>query len=292
VSILCQSDSLYSGNEACVVYLGTGRSDPAKAQPTPVTGLSEVKEIFCSASSYYCWPYLVVTDTGVFKFDGINNATQLSGLSDVKSITADELRYVALTNAGTVFYGHWNNNQYEPAIQIAGLTHVNDVKYLNKVSYALTDGKVYGWTWVWDQAIATYKPTPVTPVKDEAGNELSSVKRLRWTDQTLALTQSGKVYWWRWNEDNRIPTVALPITGLPDNVAEIVGRGNNYLYRNSSYLARTPTGDVYYWVWKDSSNAPTGAYKINLPGAVKTLLRPKVYNRDFAVLNGGGETYT
>ncbi|BAP57804.1 receptor protein kinase-like protein [Thioploca ingrica] len=256
-------------------------SDPTKSQPTPVSGLSEVKEIFLGASCYYCPSYFVITNTGtIFGLDGNNNATQLSGLSDVKLITADPSRYVALTNTGTVFYGNWNssNNQYDPAIQIANLTNVTDIKYLNNVTYALAGGKVYGWTWVLDPATSTYLPTIVTAVKDAAGNELSQVKDLRWKNQTLAVTQAGTVVWWKWNEDNKVPTVALPITGLP-NVAEIVGR-------YSSYLARTLTGDLYYWVWKESSNAPTSASQITLPSTskVKTLFIPGG-SSDFAVLN-------
>jgi Divergent InlB B-repeat domain len=262
-------------------------SDPTKSQSAPVSGLSEVKDIFlidtpCYYYSYCNSSYFVVTNTGtVFSLDGNNNATQLSGLSDVKLITADSSRYVALTNAGTVFYGNWNwnSNQYDPAIQIANLANVTDIKYRNNVSYALADGKVYGWTWVLDPVTSTYKPTTVTPVKDATGNELTEVKELRWRNQTLAITQAGTVLWWKWNEDNKVPTVALPITGLP-NVAEIVGR-------SSSYLARTLTGDLYYWIWKESSNAPTSASKIILPSTVKTLFIPKGSNSDFAILNNG-----
>ncbi len=256
-------------------------SDPTKAQPTSVNGLSDVKDIFRGSSCYYDYDckssYFVLTSTGtIFNVDTNNTATPLSGLSDVKLITADSSRYVALTNAGTVFYGNWNssNNQYDPAIQIANLTNVKDIKYLNNVTYALADGKVYGWTWVFDPATSTYLPTIVTAVKDAAGSELSAVKELRWKDQTLAITQAGTVLWWRWNEDNKVPTVALPITGLP-NVAEIVGK-------SSPYLARTSTGEVYYWLWKESSNAPTSASQITLPNTVKTILS---YN--IAILNNG-----
>ncbi|NJO17272.1 MAG: hypothetical protein HC877_16470 [Thioploca sp.] len=258
-------------------------SDPTKAQPTQVNGLSDVKDIFRSSSCYYDYDckssYFVLTSTGtIFNVDTNNTATPLSGLSDVKLITADSSRYVALTNAGTVFYGNWNssNNQYDPAIQIANLTNVKDIKYLNNVTYALADGKVYGWTWVFDPATSTYLPTIVTAVKDAAGSELSAVKELRWKDQTLAITQAGTVLWWRWNEDNKVPTVALPITNLP-NVAEIVGK-------SSPYLARTSTGEVYYWLWKESSNAPTSASQITLPGTVKTFFTPSS-SYVFAVLN-------
>jgi hypothetical protein len=258
-------------------------SDPTKLQPTPVSGLSEVKEIFSDTTNCYYYDdcsYFVVTNTGtVFSLDRNSNATQLSGLSDVKLITRNRLRYVALTNAGSVFYGDWNrsSNQYDPAIQIANLTNVTDIKYLNNVSYALAGGKVYGWTWVLDQATSTYKPTTVTPVKDTAGNELTEVKELRWKNQTLAITQAGTVLWWKWNEDNKVPTVALPITGLP-NVAEVFGRV-------SAYLARTLNGDLHYWKYNTSSNAPTSASQIALPSTVKTLVPNG--NGDFAILNNG-----
>jgi hypothetical protein len=256
-------------------------SDSTKTQPTPVNGLSDVKDVFrgssCSNYSYCKSSYFVITSTGtVFNVDENNTATPLAGLSDVKLITSDSSRYVALTNAGTIFYGNWNSNdnQYDPAIQIANLTSVTDIKYLNNVTYALADGKVYGWTWVLDPATSTYLPTIITSVKDAAGTELSKVKELRWKDQTLAITQAGTVLWWKWNEDNKVPTVALPITGLP-NVAEIVGK-------SSPYLARTSAGEVYYWLWKESSNAPTSASQIPFPNTVKTILSYSV-----AILNNG-----
>lgn len=192
--------------------------------------------------------------------------TQLPGLSDIQKILGvQDSFYLALTQSGTVFQGKWdwwNGQQFTSATQVEGLSGITDIaSYRNKFLALAGNGEVSMW-----------KGSLPTPVLVPG---LSNVVKILSGASNFALTKSGEVYTWMWDNSSNAPTSVTSVTNGISSIA-----GNSY---NNSYFALSTTGQVY----KLREGTAT---LLNGTAQVKTI-NSYEYTGYYTLLTDSGEVY-
>jgi alpha-tubulin suppressor-like RCC1 family protein len=256
VAVSHQTDRYNSSNEKIMAINSQGEVftwyTMGDSQPHQIDGLTGVKEIITGYKNHFA-----LTHSGeVFYFGGSGNypTTQIDSLSNVKTFISLSPNYVftALTNEGTVFLGHWDQNEYQvqkidglsSVKAIAGGTTVADRihngywEYLEGFFALTQNNEVY--MWVWDKTNNIL--TPAIRV-----NGVSNVATVYPGRPSLALTKTGELYFWAWNVDENLPTLAVQIT----EVFNVKWVENNAGFLDC--LVLTQDGKVYQLSW-DSIN--------------------------------------
>jgi alpha-tubulin suppressor-like RCC1 family protein len=255
--------------------LGLGDTED-RLTPTKVPGLSVVKAIAAGLSHS-----LALTETGEVYAWGINNygqlglgdsqdrltPTKIPGLARVKAIAAGWDYSLALTESGEVYTWGSNNlgrlgladtqDRLTPT-RVPGLTTIKAIAAGAYHSLALAEsGDVYSWGLKGDEYGGLLKSDGLEYIKvllkavrHRTPTKVPGLIRVRaiaaGEGYSLALTESGEVYAWGWNEHGQLglgdTAVRLTPTKVPGlSAVKAIAAGFSHS------LALTESGEVYAW---------------------------------------------
>jgi alpha-tubulin suppressor-like RCC1 family protein len=272
---LSESGEVYAWGYNGEGNLGVGDTED-RLTPTKVPGLSAVKAIAAGLSHS-----LALTESGDVYAWGTNNhgqlglgdsqdrltPTKIPGLARVKAIAAGWNYSLALTESGEVYT--WGSNglgqlgladtqdRLTPT-RVPGLTTIKAIAAGAYHSLALAEsGDVYSWGLKGDEYGGLLKSDGLEYIKvllkavrHRTPTKVPGLIRVRAVaageGYSLALTESGEVYAWGWNEHGQLglgdTAVRLTPTKVPGlSAVKAIAAGFSHS------LALTESGEVYAW---------------------------------------------
>jgi alpha-tubulin suppressor-like RCC1 family protein len=257
--------------------LGTGQTVFASYNPTPVTGLSGVRQV---AGGGWSGAEYALLEDGTVRAWGDNGSGQLGngwatngsgsgssvpvpvlGLTGVSSIASQGSNAFALKTDGTVWGwggGYLGTSSYDSStvpVRVPNLTGVRAIAASGQATYAVkTDGTVWAWGWngngvlglgTADEAVVT--PTRIPSLSGVVSIATGSVN-------AYAVTSDGTLWAWGNNRDGLLgngqacdPDEAVPCESrVPVQVPDLTGVSSVAASWYTAYALRTD-GTVVAW---------------------------------------------